>query len=70
MLRANEEPSLTAGDTRKAWAFVRTQPERIAAHVAEAKGRARKQLLTPSRPVSPSASQWRRRHDQSLTLKR
>ena len=45
VLRANEEPSLTAGDTRKAWAFVRTQPERIAAHVAEAKGRARKQLI-------------------------
>ena len=45
VLRANEEPSLTAGDTRKAWAFVRTQPERIAARLAEAKVLARKQLI-------------------------
>lgn len=45
VLRANEEPNLTAGDMRKAWAFVRTQPERIAARLAEAKVRARKQLI-------------------------
>ncbi len=45
VLRANEEPNLTAGGTRKAWAFVRTQPERIAARLAEAKVRARKQLI-------------------------